>query len=120
MTDTIWEPPLEDPHQAAGLLFPGIRALLPDVVKLIRQGHVDVTPPVEHDLRLKGRSDLGRFEIRGSTARGVRVGDRDALGFDYRGSVRVSGSTVAFAGTCVIDVATDALLDLRLETPVRA
>jgi hypothetical protein len=114
-----WTPPLDDLPEVGVLLLYGIRPLVPRVVGHIQNGHIDVTPDVSDVVDLGGSLGPSRFEIRGTAARPTKVGPRVALTFDYRGQVALAERTQPFAGSCTVDEATSAILDLRLSSPVQ-
>jgi|GEM_PF-1438188 len=118
LTEHDWYPPLDDLPQAGTVLLTGIRALIPGVVAHIREGRIDQTPEVAGDVDLGGTLGRARFTLRGSGARSLLRGARDALIFDLGGRAMIAGSSQPFSGACTIDVATSAILELRLSTPV--
>jgi hypothetical protein len=114
-----WYPPLDDLPEAGILLLSGIRVLIPGVVAHIRDGKIDQTPELGQDVDLGGTLGRTRFVMRGDSARSVLLGPREALSFGYRGRATIRGSSQAFSGTCAVDLATSALLELKLSTPVQ-
>lgn len=118
LSEHDWYPPLDDLPEAGVLLLSGIRPLVPGVVAHIREGKIDQTPEVGHDIDLGGGLGRSRFTMRGASARSILLGPREALTFDYRGRAAIGGSSQAFSGTCTVDIETSAILDLRLSTPV--
>lgn len=113
-----WAPPLDDLPDVGVLLLYGIRPLVPGVVAHIRAGRGDATPDVAGVIDLGGSLGPSRFEMRATSARPTKIGPREALTFDYQGQVSLGERTQAFAGSCSVDLATSAILDLTLSKPV--
>lgn len=118
LTETAWEPPLDDPSPAAVTLVRGAREAIPAIVGHLLSHPTETTPVVTAQVSLDAKRGTASVRLKAWEARRVDLGPRDTLAFRFAGEAIVKERHIGLSGRCAIDLATSAILELRLETPV--
>lgn len=114
-----WMPLLEDPPEIAGLLLEALRRALPALFDAALQAPGRPTPPIAAELGLAD-DPSARVAVVGQDLQRGNHAARDALFLGFAGEARFRAGIVTVRGDAVLDLATRALLRLRLSEPVKA
>lgn len=118
MTET-WMPLLDDQPEIVGVLLSGLRQILPGLFDAALQTPEHDSKPVSATLGVPDDPSAG-LSVIGRDLRREGYGERDALYLKFSGEARFRNGALRIAGDAVLDLATDAILRLRLSEPVAA
>ena len=118
LTETSWTPPLTDLPASAEVLLRGVRLSIPGLAQHIRLAPTEQTPDVTISMPLDDNGRVAAFRLRGFDTRRSELGPRDSLIFSLVGEAVVDGRSIPIAGHCALDLATYAMLDVSLTSPV--
>ena len=116
---TAWTPLLDDQPEIAGVLLSSLRQVLPGLFDAALQTPEHDSKPVSAALGMPD-DPSARISVVGRDLRREGYGERDALYLQFSGEARVGNGVLRVAGDAVLDLATDAILRLRLSEPVAA
>ena len=117
MTDA-WTPLLEDLPALAGPLLGALRRLLPALFEAAAHSPESAAGPFSTALEVAGDPEA-RLTVAGGPPRRGRHGRRASLSLELRGEIRSGGRRAGrLAGEVVLDLATKAILSLRLDDPI--
>ena len=114
-----WSPLFENPPVLAQPLLSAVRGALPAVFDLAIQAPEQPTGAVPAEIRIDG-DDRARLTISGHDLRRAKHGPRDSLFMTFTGEALIRGRRLRVAGDVVLDLMTNALLELRLSEPFAA
>lgn len=114
-----WTPLLEDPPQIAEILLDALRRTLPALFDAALKSPGRPTPPIAAVFGLEDDPAAGMTVVGRDLQRGNH-GPRDALFLAFAGEARFQAGVATVRGDAVLDLATNALLRLRLSEPVAA
>jgi len=112
-----WSPLLDDLPELAGPLLSAVRSALPAVFELALQAPERTTKPVSVGIGIEADA-AARLTIVGHGITRDYHGPRDALFITFDGEARIHDRRLTVLGNAVLDLATNALLQLRLTEPV--
>lgn len=114
-----WQPMLDNPPTFETRLLHGLRRSLPALIDSVVKRPERAARPVSGRLEMPDEA-VAAFTVAGHDARRVTHGKRAALALAIDGEVTINENRMAFAGDLVVDLATSAILALRLSktTPV--
>lgn len=114
-----WRPLLEDPPEIAQILLDALRRALPALLDAALKAPGRPTPAIAADLGIED-DPAARMTVVGRDLQRGNHGPRDALFLSFAGEARFRAGTVTVRGDAVLDLATRAILRLRLSEPVAA
>ena len=112
-----WSPLLTEPPAIAGPLLAGVRRAAPALFEAALQAPESPSGPVSATLDVAG-DPAARIVLVGRGLRRARHGPRESLLLNLSGEAYVGRERVRVAGDIVLDLATRAILRLRLVEPV--
>ena len=115
MTET-WTPLLSTPPEFAGPLLAGLRQVLPALFNAALQAPEHPTKPFSATLGVADDPSAG-ITVVGSDLRRDGYGPRDALHLAFHGEAKFRNGALRVTGDAVLDLATNAILSLRLSEP---
>lgn len=114
---TSWSPQLENPPAIAHVLLNGLRRAIPALFDAAQRAPGQPTRPIPASLVVSDDPAAG-LVVAGRNLQRDNFGARDALYLDFSGEAKIRGTAVPVEGDVVLDLATGAILRLRLRQPV--
>lgn len=111
-----WSPLLEDLPELASPLLSALRGAVPALIEAALQSPERSTRPLTAALAIKADPTAQLVVVGSGLHRGAH-GARDALFLQLGGEVRFRTGKLPLAGDLVLDLATNAILRLRLTEP---
>lgn len=118
MTES-WTPLLADIPEIAGPLLSSVRKAVPTLVDLALQAPEAPTKPVAVPIAIDA-DPAAKLSVVGHELRRANHGPRDSLFLQFTGTAQFNTGTMTVRGDLVLDLATKAILRLRLVEPVAA
>ncbi|EDP65157.1 hypothetical protein BAL199_01384 [alpha proteobacterium BAL199] len=117
MTETeAWMPSLSNPPEFAGPLLSGLRRVLPAMFDAALQAPEHPTKPFSATMDVTDDPSAG-LTVVGSDLQRDDYGPRDALFLSFHGEAKFKHGELRVTGDAVLDLATNAILRLRLSEP---
>lgn len=114
-----WSPLLDDQPELAAPLLGSVREALPVLFDLALQAPEAPTKPTAVAIAIDS-DPSARLTVVGRDLRRAGHGPRDALFLRFDGQATFRNGTLRVVGDAVLDLATNAILRLRLTEPVVA
>lgn len=112
-----WSPLLTNSPELAGPLLSSLRRAVPSLFEAAIQAPEAPTRPIAVAIGLDDDPSAQLSVIGRNLSRGEH-GPRDALFMSFTGRARLRGGSLPIAGDAVLDLATNAILRLRLSEPM--